>query len=221
MGIMGLDSVSSLGGQTNSAQKQVMGKDDFLQLLVAQLQAQDPLNPMDSTEFTAQLAQFSSLEQLQNINGSLDNIGTSQSVLTNSQAVSFIGKEVTAVGNSVYVQNAESVDMQFNLNQDAAAVHIKVYDADGNFIRSFETGPKQAGQNSATWDAVDYLGGHVPDGAYSYDVMAVDADGNAIGATTFTSGLVTGVNYKNGQAYLLTEQQEIPMGNVVQVKDHD
>jgi flagellar basal-body rod modification protein FlgD len=219
MATIGLDSIQSLGGQTQASQNTVMGKDDFLRLLVAQLQAQDPLNPMDSTGFTAQLAQFSSLEQLQNVNATLENMGTSQAIQTNSQAVSFIGKEVTAIGSSIQVSQGKSSSLQVNLDQDAAAVHFKIYDINGNFIRDIETGPMAAGQGSISWDAKDYLGGQAPDGNYQYEVMAVDANGDSVDAVAFTSGSVTGVNFKNGQAYLITEYQEIPMGNVVQVSE--
>jgi flagellar basal-body rod modification protein FlgD len=93
-----------------------MGKDDFLHLLVTQLKAQDPLNPMDSTAFTAQLAQFSSLEQLQNINSTLGTLNASQAESTNSQAVQFIGKTITAVGDSLEVRNGQSEDLHFSLN---------------------------------------------------------------------------------------------------------
>ena len=217
MSIVGLNQVSSQGGTTAAAKSQAMGKDDFLRLLVTQLQAQDPLNPMDSTGFTAQLAQFSSLEQLQNINSNLGSIGSSQAVLTNSQAVGFIGKNITALGDRIYVNNGQSGPLQVNLDTDAASVYFKVYDLNGNFIRDIEAGNMAAGQQSVTWDGRDYLGGQVPDGAYRYEVMAVDADGNAIETTTFTSGTVTGVNFKDGLAYLLTDNQEIPLGNVVQV----
>ena len=217
MSIVGLNQVSSQGATTSAAKSQTMGKDDFLRLLVTQLQAQDPLNPMDSTGFTAQLAQFSSLEQLQNINSNLGTIGSSQAVLTNSQAVGFIGKNITALGDRIYVNNGQSGPLQVNLDTDAASVYFKVYDLNGNFIRDIETVNMAAGQQSVSWDGKDYLGGQVPDGAYRYEVMAVDADGNAIETTTFTSGTVTGVNFKDGLAYLLTDNQEIPLGNVVQV----
>ena len=219
MAIVGLDSVQSRGAQTRSAQNQVMGKDDFLHLLVAQLQAQDPLNPMDSTGFTAQLAQFSSLEQLQNIHESLDTMGTTQSIQTNSQAVGFIGREITATGNTLQIVDGQSTRMQVMLDQDAASVQVGIYDRNGNFIREFQTGAMAAGQGGITWDAVDYLGGRAPDGQYRFEATAVDANGDAVGVTTFTSGRVTGVNFKNGQAYLLTQYQEIPMGNVVQVSE--
>ena len=219
MTIVGLDSVQSRGGQTQSAQNQVMGKDDFLNLLVAQLQAQDPLNPMDSTGFTAQLAQFSSLEQLQNVNDNLETLGTSQSIQTNSQAVGFIGKDVTAKGNQVQVADGQSTGLQVDVDEDAASVHVSIYDKNGTFIREFRTGAMAAGQGTIAWDAMDYLGGQVPDGQYEFDATAVDANGESVDITTFTSGRVTGVNYKDGQAYLLTENQEIPMGSVVQVTD--
>ena len=99
MTVVGLDQVGSRAAQTTESQKSVMGKDDFLQLLVTQLQNQDPLNPADATEFTAQLATFSSLEQLQNINTTLGDVSTSQTVLTNSQAVDYIGKQIQAIGD--------------------------------------------------------------------------------------------------------------------------
>jgi flagellar basal-body rod modification protein FlgD len=209
MTIIGLDQVPSSGGQVSSKNKDIMGKEDFLHLLVAQLQAQDPLNPMDSTGFTAQLAEFSSLEQLQNVNSNLEGISTSQAISTNSQAVDFIGKTVTAVGNSITVQNGTSSPLQI--------IYISVYDQYGNFIRDLEVGALPAGQHTLSWDALDYLGGQVPDGSYRFEVNAIDAEGNSVATTAFTSGTVTGVNFEDGLAYLIIGDEQIPMGNVVQV----
>ncbi len=219
MTVVGLDQVTSKGGQTVTDQSQVMGKDDFLRLLVTQLQAQDPLNPMDSTGFTAQLAQFSSLEQLQNINSSIGTLNTSQSVLTNSQAVGFIGKQITAVGDQIRVVDGQSTPLRFNLDSAADRVYAKLYDTNGNFIRDIEYGAMPAGQNSIEWDNLDYLGSQVPDGAYSFEIMAVDEQANAVDSTTFTQGTVTGVNFKDGEAFLVTDSQEIRLGDVYQVLD--
>jgi flagellar basal-body rod modification protein FlgD len=219
MTIVGLDNVTSRGAQTSPDPSQVMGKDDFLRLLVTQLQAQDPLNPMDSTGFTAQLAQFSSLEQLQNINSSIGTLNTSQSVLTNSQAVGFIGKQITAVGDQVRVEQSQNTPLQFHLDRDAARVYAKLYNADGNFTRDIECGSMPSGQNSISWDNLDYLGGRVPDGTYNFEIMAVDAEGHAVNSSTFTQGTVSGVNFKDGRAYLVTEGREIPLGDVYQVLD--
>jgi flagellar basal-body rod modification protein FlgD len=217
MNVLGLDQVSSTATQTSESKNSVMGKDDFLNLLVTQLQNQDPLNPADSTEFTAQLATFSSLEELQNIDSSLQGVSTSQSVLTNSQAVNYIGRQIQAVGDHIAVDNGKADPIQFNLSQDAAGAYIKVYNQYGDFIRNIELGALGSGDQSVNWDGLDANGQQAPDGSYRYEVMAMDADGNSVDATTFTSGTVSGVYYKNGLAYLVTGDQEIPLGSVVQV----
>jgi flagellar basal-body rod modification protein FlgD len=222
MSSIGLEAVSSAGDQTTTTQaSDSMGKDDFLTLLVAQLQAQDPLNPMDSTDFTAQLAQFSALEQLQNVNTNLGTLGTSQAIQTNAGAVDFIGKQITALGNEVDIDDGQSSAIQFNLSGNAATVFVHIYDENGNYVRELESGALSAGQQEISWDGYDYLDGQVPNGTYNYEVTALDGDGQSVNVTTFVNGTVTGVNYKDGQAYLLTGNQQIPMGDVVQVLDSE
>ena len=118
---------NALSAETqSSAPIKILGKDDFLNLLVTQLQHQDPLNPADSTEFTAQLAQFSSLEQLNNINDNLENMEQFQASVTNSQAVSYIGREITARGNSVQLESGQPAECQFELEADAALAVISI-----------------------------------------------------------------------------------------------
>lgn len=219
MAIVGLDQVGSSAAQVNTAQASVMGKDDFLTLLVAQLEHQDPLNPADSTEFTAQLATFSSLEELQNINSALEAVAHSQSMLTNSQAVDYIGRNITALGDQIYMNEGQVEPFAINLGGDASAVYINVYNQYGEFVRNIECGPMPAGQNSVTWDGLNHTGGQAPDGAYHYEAVATDADNNDVPVTTFTSGTVTGVFYRDGLAYLTTANQEIPLGNVVEVHE--
>ncbi|MDA8138527.1 MAG: flagellar hook assembly protein FlgD [Desulfobacteraceae bacterium] len=221
MAISGVNQVAANAGQssgTTTSKNGVMGKDDFLHLLVAQLQAQDPLNPMDGTAFTAQLAQFSSLEQLQNINTALGTLSTSQSAQTNSQAVGYIGKTIVAQGNSFQHTHGQSDDLQYTLAQDAAGVYATVSDSQGNFIRRIQVGAKSAGQQSFSWDGRDYLGGQAPDGVYTFSISAVDKAGNSVNATQFVNGEVTGVNFKNGTAYLVCGNREIAMSDVSQVR---
>jgi len=108
-GIEGI--IGSSSGSLQTLESNTMGKDDFLKMMIAQLQHQDPLNPLDGTDFTAQLAQFSSLEQLSNMNTQLETLGLYQSSLNNAQSISLIGKEVTARGNIVKVDGAASADL--------------------------------------------------------------------------------------------------------------
>lgn len=217
MAIYGLDQVSSQGGQTSTTKNDSLGKSDFLHLLVTQLQNQDPLNPADSTEFTAQLATFSSLEELQNIGSTLEGVSTSQTILTNSQAVDYIGKRITALGDQINVQADEIDPVVFNLENDASDVYVNIYNQYGEFVQNLELGPMTAGENRIDWDGINQHGSASPQGPYRYDVMAVDAEGGPVDATTFTAGTVTGVYYKNGMAYLVTDFQEVALGNVVQV----
>lgn len=217
MTVVGLEQVSSKATTTSESQNSVMGKDDFLRLLVTQLQNQDPMNPADSTEFTAQLATFSSLEELQNINTTLSTVSTSQSILTNSQAVDYIGKQIQAVGNQISLNDGEAAAVEFNLSDDAAGVYVTIYDQYGEFVRDLEAGSLSSGLHSLDWDGLDYDGQQAPDGNYAYAVSAVDAEGNTTAVTSFTSGTVTGVYYKDATAYLVTANQEIALGDVVQV----
>lgn len=218
MDIVGLNQVSSRGGQVESKKQDAMGKNDFLRMLVAQLQAQDPLNPMDATGFTAQLAQFSSLEQLQNVNSNIEGLVTSQSISQNSQAINFIGKTISALGNTISVQDGKSTHIEVDLGANAAGAFINIYDAYGGFVRNLELGALPMGHQSIDWDGEDDLGNQAQDGNYTFEISAIDSQGNDIPNISYTTGLVTGVNFKDGTAYLLTENQEIPMGNVVEVK---
>ncbi len=217
MAILGLDQVGSQGGQTNTTKTDSLGKSDFLHLLVTQLQNQDPLNPADSTEFTAQLATFSSLEELQNIGATLEGVSTSQTILTNSQAVDYIGKRVTALGDQINVAQGEVDPVVFNLESGAQEVYLNIYNTFGEFVQNIELGPMAAGEQQVDWDGRNQYGNPSPDGAYRYDITAVDPEGHSVNATKFTAGTVTGVTYKNGTAYLTTDFQEVALGNVVKV----
>jgi len=194
-----------------------LGKDDFLQLLVAQLQAQNPLKPMDSTEFTAQLAQFSSLEQLQNIDANLSNLKTEQSAMNNTMAVEFVGKNVTASGNTLSLTDGYSDDIHFELHSDAVTTHVNIYDQSGSLVKSIEAGNMTAGMHDLTWNGVDNRGSRASDGVYSYEVLAVDAFDQMVSTSTFISGIVTAVSFRGDSPILMTGEREIPFENVIEV----
>ena len=211
---------STLSAETqSSAPVKMLGKDDFLNLLVTQLQHQDPLNPAESTEFTAQLAQFSSLEQLNNINDNLKNMELFQASVTNSQAVSYIGREITARGNSVQLESGQPAECQFELEAAAALAVISVYNANGGFVTSFETGPLSSGRQSAAWDGTDRNGNPVSEGLYRFEVQAVDADNQSLSVTPLMSAVVSGVSFKDQTASLITDLQTIAIDDVMAVSE--
>ena len=205
------------GTAQSSASVKILGKDDFLNMLIAQLQHQDPLNPADSTEFTAQLAQFSSLEQLSNIHESLENMEQFQASLTNSQAVSYIGKEITAAGSGLHLREGQTAACHFELGANAVMTAVSIYDATGGFVNSFETGPLGQGRQSVTWDGTDLNGNQMPAGAYFFEIQAVDATSESVAVRPLMSAMVTGVSFKDQTAYLMTELQSVALDDVVDV----
>lgn len=218
MTVMSVSEVYSQAATTSKADNNVMGKDDFLTLLVAQLQHQDPLNPSESTEFTAQLAQFSSLEQLQNVNANLAGFEVYQATLNNIQSSGFIGKTVTAAGSTIGVNQGVSDPIRFDLSADAASVYIQIYDPYGNFVTDIPAGAMPVGEQQVTWDGRNANGSDVDDGFYTFNVMAVDSDGTMVPATSYTTGVVTGIDYKTGSTNLVINDYEIPISSVVRVE---
>jgi flagellar basal-body rod modification protein FlgD len=214
-----IDSTANAGDAQSSAPGNILGKDDFLNMLIAQLQNQDPLNPADGTEFTAQLAQFSSLEQLSNINDSLKNMEQFQASLTHSQAVSYIGKEITASGNGLQLNDGQAATCHFELAANAAMAAVTVYDATGGFVNSFETGPLGSGRQSATWSGMDLDGNSMPPGVYRFEIQAVDASDQSINVTPLMSAVVTGVSFKDNTAHLITALQTVAIHDVIDVSE--
>jgi len=214
-----IDLNASKAENQTSAPVKILGKNDFLNLLVTQLQHQDPLNPAESTEFTAQLAQFSSLEQLNNINDNLKNMELFQTSMTNSQAVSYIGKEIAAKGNVVQLEDGHTPECHFELEDSAELAVISVYDSSGVFVKSFETGPLSSGRQSAVWDGTDRNGNPVASGFYRFEVQAVGADNQSISVTPLVNAVVTGVSFKDQTASLITDLQTIAIDDVIAISE--
>jgi len=211
----GIDGIigSSSSGSLQTLASSTMGKDDFLKMMIAQLQHQDPLNPLDGTDFTAQLAQFSSLEQLSNMNTQLETLGLYQSSLNNAQSISLIGKEITTKGNIIKV-DGPSADLTYSLSEGAGKVIVNIYNEGGNLVDTLELGTQQEGKNSVTWDCSG-----VAAGDYIFEISASDANGDEVSAYTMITGKVTGVSFEEGAPVLSVNGQDIPLGNVISVNE--
>lgn len=217
-GISGINSdygTGSLTGQTS------MGKEDFLKLMLAQLQNQDPLNPMEGTEFASQLAEFTSLEQLINLNNAMDtsinaDYFLSQSI-NNTLAATLIGKEVKLSGNNFQNNGADSTTLGYNLSTQASSCTIKIYNESGQLVKTIENAPKSSGDNKLIWDFYDNDGNKVPEGKYTFKVEAKDLDNNLISYSDYVLGKIDGVKFTeegtmlvvNGANYYLSDIMEI------------
>lgn len=194
-----------------------LGQSEFLTLLITQLQHQDPLNPMDSADFTAQLAQFNSLEQLLKVNEKLDSLYGSQRTMNNGQAVGYIGKTIQAEGNTIRVADGEAESLVFDLAADAASAYVTVYDSLGSYVTTLQKADLNSGENVVEWDGTAISGARVTDGWYTYSVTAMAADETTITATPYLTATVTGIGYRDGAAVLLADGREIDLSSIVRV----
>jgi len=205
------NTTSQTAQATSSTAAKSMGKEDFLKLLVAQLKNQDPLNPMESTEFTSQLAQFSSLEQLFNINSELQSQALSIMTLAHTQAVGLIGKTVTVNGESTITSEGKPVIIPYSLDADANEVTITISDRTGKVIKTINTGAKKAGVNTYTWDPAGLVGD------FTYQISAKDAQGGTVSTSTMATGTVEGVKFQDNQIYVVIGGKEYPFDDIVSV----
>jgi flagellar basal-body rod modification protein FlgD len=211
------DSVTTGSTQTAGGPAKELGREAFLNLLITQLQNQDPLDPTDSVEFTAQLAQFSSLEQLGNVNDNLKQLQNFQASINNSQAVSLIGKEITASGNLLNLADGQPAGCEFRLEGNASVAVVSIYDHTGQFVRSFESQNLVAGQHTLYWDGTDQNGNAAAPGNYTFEVLAAGADGNNIETTTFFNGQVNKVVFENNTTYVISGDQRVALGDIIEV----
>ncbi len=179
-----------------------LGKEDFLTLLITQLENQDPLNPMEDKEFTAQMAQFTSLEQLMNISEGITSLNQTSVRQEMVSAVSFIGKHVKSSGYDLSKQDGVISGIYYTLEEPISEGFINIYDSAGGIVNTVQLGQKQAGEYEFEWDGKNYKGATVADGVYSIGMAAEDADGRTVNITTQISGEVSGVHTIGTSQYL-------------------
>ncbi len=195
-----------------------LGQDTFIKLLTTQLKFQDPLEPMDSTAFVTQLAQFSALEETSNIKNLMGGVAASLTSVNNLGMAGLIGKEVQVEGPLVsHVEGAPDT-LKYHLGAEVSSVSIQVKNSAGDVVRTIGLGPQSAGMNAAIWEGFDNNGNQLPSGEYAFKVEAKDAANLPVKATTYTFGQVTGVNYKEGIPHLVVNGSEVPAATISEVR---
>lgn len=215
-GVSSSSSASTSSGSSVSS-SQLVDEELFLKLLTAQLEYQDPFEPMDNAEFTSQLAQFSSLDQLYSVNEKLDSFLSNQSAAEMSNAAGLIGKEIKASGNSIEFAENSSATISYDLASDASSVTIDIYNSSGNKVRTVTLGSETSGSQSYEWDGKDDNGNVLDPGVYTIAVGAADINNNTISVSTYIRGTVTGVTFGGTYPNLTVNGTEVSLENVVEV----
>jgi flagellar basal-body rod modification protein FlgD len=215
-----IDSINqtTTASTATSSNDALMGKQDFLMLLVAQLQNQDPLNPSDPTEFTAQLAQFSSLEQLFTLNESMENLVTSNANADRFSTLNTIGKDV-AYHSSSFNFTGEAVEIGYQLDGEASEVTLSLQ-RNGVTIATIEGEELSSGSHYFTWDGVLENGQVAPAGKYEITIQAKSLSEESVGVAPLIKSEVTGVDL-NGEygGVLITKAGEVAFSSILGVYD--
>jgi flagellar basal-body rod modification protein FlgD len=162
---------------------QTLNQNDFFQLLTAQLEHQDPLNPMTGDQFAAELAQFSTANGVQNL----------QTSLSAQQAVALVGHNVAVAGNTLLLGQSGTATGAFNLSTAANNVAVTITDATRNAVASVSLGAMAAGSQKFSWNGAGVNGSMLAPGTYSFRVSATANNGAAVSAAPYAVVPVTGV----------------------------
>ncbi|AZF12173.1 Flagellar basal-body rod modification protein FlgD [Pseudomonas sp. R2-37-08W] len=183
---------------------QALGKDAFLQLLVTQLKNQNPLSPQDNGAFVAQLAQFSSLEGINTLNDSVNNISSNFSSSQALQASSLVGRSIITQTDKALVDTSKSMTGSVAVTAATGNVSVKITDKDGNVVRTLDLGAQSAGTSDFIWDGKNDAGEVAPAGTYTFAASTKNDKGDAVALATSLPATVTSVTLsKTGGEMLL------------------
>lgn len=191
--------------------------DNFLVLLTAQLQAQDPLDPMDSSEFTQQLVQFTAVEQQIQSNKNLETIAALVAFNGMTSAVSFLGKDVTVNQDVANLQDGKAVWV-YELKANAATTELEIVDKNGDVVRTLE-GPVDAGLHGFVWDGIDDFEQEMPEGPYQLRVKATNVLDEPVPTNVYLRNRVDNIEMVGGEALLSINGFRIPMTSILSVAD--
>lgn len=209
---------ASSGSAANTEHKTSLDQDAFLKIMIAQLNHQDPNNPMDDKEMTAQLAQFSSLEMLTNINTNIKTLVESQNQNTILSGVSYIGKSIKASGYNLAKSGNTVSTVYYSLGESVSNLQVNVYASDGTLVRSDSLGSSGTGDFTYVWDGKDTNGNKMADGTYGVAIIAEDSSGEPVVVQSKISGVVTGVKTVNGTTMLtLADGRNVQLSLITEV----
>ena len=219
LGISGIaDEAAQVASETGAVYgEEEMGQDAFLKLLTTQMSHQDPLDPMSNEQFVAQLAQFSSLEQLIGMKSSLESVYLGVASMNNATMASLVGTHVVAVGNGINYGGEGNAELHYNAHGDVSSGQLTVYDENGSAVYSRQLGNLDKGEGSIEWDGRDNDGQPVPEGSYTFSITGTDADGAPVEVTELVSGPVDEMDYTSGNPKPTVQGINIAIGDILRL----
>lgn len=211
--------ITGMGPTNNEATgSSALGKDEFVKLLMTQMQNQDPTSPQDSEAFVAQLAQFAQVELAQAQSARLEAILVAQAASNQLAAAQLVGKDVTIADDTIAVTSDGPSTSEIVLSGPAANVTVSITDEDGNEVAKVKMKDQPAGPMAFTWDGMT-ADGEAPPGEYKVSVVATDVNSDAVQSTILSRRRVEGVTYEDGVPMLVVGDKSIALADVLGVHD--
>jgi len=204
--------------QTNSSSENVLDKDAFLKLLVAELQNQNPLEPMDNKDFVSQMAQFTSMEQMTNMSQSLQSFLGSMESTGKLQASAVVGKFAVVEGKEINISGGFAQQITYTIETPSEVI-LQVKDEEGNIILEENLGFKEAGIDTFQWDGRNNDGITQEDGTYDYQLFAIDSEGNRVEFGGVKGGIVQAIQFRDNEIYILVSGERYNFKDIVEISE--
>ena len=219
LGISGIaDEAAQVASETAPAYgEDEMGQDAFLKLLTTQMAHQDPLDPMSNEQFVAQLAQFSSLEQLITMRTTMESVYMGVASMNNATMASLVGTHVVAVGNGINYDGSGSAELHYNASSDVSSGTLTIYDENGSAIYSRQVSNLDKGEGALEWDGRDNDGQPVPEGSYTFSISGTDDEGATVAVTELVAGPVDEMDYTSGNPKPTVQGINIEIGSILRL----
>ena len=207
-------SSNSLGVQ--EAKKNTLTQEDFLKLFTTQLKFQNPLEPLDNFQMATQMAQFNTVDALMKMNETLTQLAANQNSMNHLQSADLIGKKVETQGNRLSLQQGAVSAGMYQLTRPGK-VTIQVFNAQGSLVRQIDGGLKDGSRQRIAWDGKNQGGQPLPDGFYTFRVLAADSQGLAVPVTLYQVGRVDGISLDNGSILLQVNGDRVSFSDILAI----
>lgn len=217
MSVASIASTSTSSSQdTAPTKKNTLTQEDFLKLFTTQMRYQNPLEPLDNFQMATQLAQFNTVDSLTRMNEILNQLVASQNSISHLQAAGLIGKKVEAQGNRLAIQQGTVGEGVYQLGRPGNVI-IQILNSQGGVVRQIDAGSRGTSRQTIAWDGKNQSGAALPDGDYTFRVIAMDSQGQSVPVTTYQIGMVEGVSLENGAITLQVNGNKVAFSDILSI----
>jgi len=217
-GVNNTNNIFTNATSNDAEQKNALDKDAFLKLLVAEIQNQNPLEPMDNQKFVDQMTQFTTMEQMTNMSESFQDFIEASMATTKLQASAVVGKYAVIEGNEIKFQDNMAEGIVFNVEEPGDVI-IRIKNKNGDTVREEQLGYKEAGIHGYKWDGRNDSGTTQVEGTYNYELVTIDEAGKEKTFGGVDGGTVEAVQFIDNSIYVIVNGQKYNFEDIIEISE--